>query len=96
MEYAYANDPAPSDAAGKTAPYHLDLRKLGHRSPSRVLRRREETCFSSSSEPSKGGSVATTGPSGELWDEVTDPEARSLRAERAIKPRIARRRAEEE
>jgi len=52
--------------------------------------------FSSSSEPSKGGSVATTGPSGELWDEVTDPEARSLRAERAIKPRIARRRAEEE
>jgi hypothetical protein len=70
MEYADANDPAPSDAAGKTAPHHLDLRKLGHRSRSGVLRRREGTCLSSSSERSKRGSEANTGPSGELWDEI--------------------------
>src|SRR5215204_6266752 len=55
MEYAYANDPAPSDAAGKTAPYHLDLRKLGHRSPSAVLRRRERTCLSSANDDEVGG-----------------------------------------
>lgn len=30
MEYAYSSDPAPGNAAGKTAPYHFDLGKLGH------------------------------------------------------------------
>ena len=30
MEYAYPSDLAPGDAAGKTAPYHFDLGKLGH------------------------------------------------------------------
>jgi hypothetical protein len=39
MQYAYADDLASDDAAGKAAAHHFDLRKFGHRSRAGVRRR---------------------------------------------------------
>jgi hypothetical protein len=75
MEYLHPNDLASGDAVRETAAYDLDLRKLGHRSPSgasnqtprsraAVLRRSEGTCFSSSSDDEVGGLQSAIAASG--------------------------------
>ena len=42
MEYLHPGDLAPSDAVRETAAYHLDLRKLRHRSRRRAEEERED------------------------------------------------------
>jgi hypothetical protein len=73
MEDAYASDLAAGNAARKTAPNDLDLRKFRHRSRTGVLMMSERTCSSSSSDDEVGGlqsAIAASGASNQTLDRV--------------------------